>query len=294
MSTYNGDKYIRTQLDSILNQKNCELTILVRDDGSTDRTTEILNEYQSEKQLTWYTGYNLKPPCSFMDLVFHAPDADYYAFADQDDIWDEDKMFCAIERLKRVEGPAFYHSNARLADANGNPTGIRLHKENPKLNFFSLACAGGILGCTMVFNHALRREVVTTAFPVRIRMHDYYMGMVGLGIGGTAIYDNTPHINYRQHGGNVLGVAVGLKAKLKSKMKQFTKQEKYSITEQAQELLDYYGERLVPEYKKQCIAVSLYRKSIWRTVFVALSPKAHYSSLKNSIFIRLCLLFRRR
>ena len=294
MSAYNGEKFIRPQLDSILGQKECELTLLVRDDGSIDGTKEILNEYQERNLLTWYSGENLKPPSSFMDLVFHAPDADYYAFADQDDIWDEDKIICAVKQLEKEEGPAFYHSNARLADADGKPTGILLYRKNPHLNFYSLACNGGILGCTMVFNHALRRAVVEAGMPKKICMHDFYMGVVGMAIGGKSIYDHIPHINYRQHGGNVLGVAIDLKTKIKSKIKQFLNEGTCSITEQSREILAFHQDKMVPEYRQVCTDVTLYKQSVFRTIGVALNPKARYSSFKNSIFIRVCLLFRRR
>ena len=79
MSTYNGEKFIREQIDSILHQtitENMELELLVRDDGSKDQTHAILDEYQANGALTWYTGENLRPAKSFWNLLQNAPQSD--------------------------------------------------------------------------------------------------------------------------------------------------------------------------------------------------------------------------
>ena len=146
----------------------------------------------------------------------------------------------------------------------------------------------------MVFNRALRLAVIKAGAPKHICMHDFYMGLIGMSIGGKGIYDHTPHINYRQHGGNVLGVAIDFKTKIRSKIKQFLNEGTCSITEQAKEILVYYKDDMAPEHIKVCTDISLYKQSILRTIGVAFNPKAHYSSFKNSMFIRACLLFRRR
>ena len=73
MSTYNGEKYIREQLDSIFNQTGIKIKVVVRDDGSTDTTQAILKQYEKKYDLTWYTGDNLKSARSFMDLIYNAP-----------------------------------------------------------------------------------------------------------------------------------------------------------------------------------------------------------------------------
>lgn len=294
LSSYNGEKYIVEQIESILSQKSCDVNLIVRDDGSTDSTIDILKEYKEEGKLHYITGDNLRSAKSFFELIYAAPESDYYAFSDQDDIWDEDKLSSAIQMLEEYSIPAFYHSNARLINAHGEDTGKRLHGQDPKLNFLSLACAGGILGCTMVFNKKLWECVVKHPKPERMRMHDYYLGMICLGIGGAEVYDQTPHIGYRQHGGNVLGVAVGWRSKLKSKWKQFTHRGRYTIGEQANQLLSDYEQELSSERLKECRAVANYDRNWINTLRMALTPKTHYSSVRNSLFLRMCILFRRR
>ena len=85
MSTYNGEMFIREQIDSILNSKDVELQLLVRDDGSSDQTIPILKSYQTKKKLSFYQGHNVRPAKSFMELLCKAPSSKYYAFSDQDD-----------------------------------------------------------------------------------------------------------------------------------------------------------------------------------------------------------------
>lgn len=131
MSTYNGEKYLKEQIDSILAQKNVEVTIRVRDDGSTDGTIRILEEYQKCGKLNWYSSTNMGPAKSFLDLVYNAPlKYDYYAFCDQDDYWKEDKLYKAIERLEHFDDkPALYHCELEIVDENRKCGAFRFSDE---------------------------------------------------------------------------------------------------------------------------------------------------------------------
>ena len=102
LSTYNGARYLREQLDSLLSQENVDIKILVRDDGSTDDTIKILNEYQNRGLLAWYTGPNMRPAKSFLNLLIQSPESEVYAFCDQDDVWKPEKMYMAVCQLKTV------------------------------------------------------------------------------------------------------------------------------------------------------------------------------------------------
>ena len=102
MSVYNGENFIEEQLNSIFSQTgDFEIEVWVRDDGSKDGTISILKKYEEEKKLYWYSGENLKPAHSFMDLIMHSCKADYYAFSDQDDVWLNDKLKRSIKRLEK-------------------------------------------------------------------------------------------------------------------------------------------------------------------------------------------------
>ena len=119
MSSYNGEEFIREQIDSILGQEGVETALHVRDDGSTDSTQEILEEYRKQGKLRWYTGDNLKPAKSFMDLIATVEtDAEYIALSDQDDVWLPEKLKTATEALKEFpkDRPAMYYGNTKLVD----------------------------------------------------------------------------------------------------------------------------------------------------------------------------------
>ncbi len=158
MSTYNGEKYLREQIDSILGQRDVEVSLLVRDDGSTDATLAILDEYKTSGVLDYYCGSNIGPARSFMHLLQNAPESDFYAFSDQDDIWMDDKLLAATSTLKGHESePALYFSQTQLVDADLNKIpSVIIH---PKLTFGESLIYKFIGGCTMVMNHRLREAV---------------------------------------------------------------------------------------------------------------------------------------
>ena len=117
LSAYNGEKYIQEQIDSILNQSNVEVSLLIRNDGSTDDTRKILDS-QSTQNIKCINDKNIGLVRSFVELINQADEAEYYAFSDQDDVWDNDKLCSAISMLEDYKNmPAVYSSNARLVDS---------------------------------------------------------------------------------------------------------------------------------------------------------------------------------
>lgn len=202
MSTYNGEKYLCEQITSLLKQEGVSVRILVRDDGSSDNTTSLLNEYQRQGHLRWYSGTNLRPAKSFMNLLINAPEEEYYAFCDQDDVWMPEKLKVAIEKIKGINGPALYCSDTILVDSHLN----LIRKANLKAegSFVESLISNPVTGCTMVFNKALR-DIVIQYEPDVIDMHDWWIYRVCMAIGGFYYFDKTPQIKYRQHGANVVG-----------------------------------------------------------------------------------------
>ncbi len=203
LSTYNGEKYLKEQIDSLTSQQDVDVEILVRDDGSTDRTKDMLDVWSKEGILTWYTGENLKPARSFLDLLEKAPEADYYAFCDQDDYWLPDKLSTAVSMLQENQSrAALYFCQTQLVDSNLNK--IKSVIINPLLTFGESLVYHFIGGCTMVFNKSLRNLVLQYK-PSFLSMHDVWVYKVALALGANIYFDSTPHILYRQHGGNVIG-----------------------------------------------------------------------------------------
>ena len=207
MSTYNGEKYLEEQLISIVNQKGVDVRILVRDDGSTDATHKILNDWQNKSVLRWYSGENLRPARSFMQLLSDSDNSEYYAFSDQDDYWYADKLYSAIEQLSCYNDiPALYFCQTQLADNNLNPIDSVIIR--PFVTFGEALVYQFVGGCTMVLNKRLR-DIVVRYRPDFLSMHDVWIYNVALAIGAKVLFDPTPHMLYRQHGNNVVGQGYG-------------------------------------------------------------------------------------
>lgn len=296
MSTYNGERYIEEQINSILSQKgDFELDLWVRDDGSIDKTIEILKQYSDKNLLNWYSGDNVGPAGSFINLLFNHRDYDYYSFADQDDVWMDDKIKIAIERLKEISGPAVYFSNAELVDSKLNSLGRNVYMTSPKLDFYTLCCAGGILGCTMVMNSELVKMIVQHRKPLDMVMHDFYVSQFCSAIKGEFVYDNKPHMKYRQHERNVVGVSTGNYInKLRVRWEEVTHKGKRSISEQATEISDILNGELSTEYVNWLNRLSVYKQSILNRIRLAISRKTRYMNLNSSIKNRLSIILGNR
>lgn len=258
MATYNGEAYLKEQLDSLLAQKGVRVQILVRDDGSADRTTHILEDYQDRGLLTWYTGAHLNVQKGYLDLLKHAPKADYYAFSDQDDVWDEDKLLIAVTELDELDAarPAMYYCGQRLVDEHLKLLSVHAISadRSPHTNFL----ISNVAGCTAVFNQELV-DAVNSADPEFILMHDSWLFKVCLALGGSYYADSTAHIQYRQHGDNVAGLNSGMKGKLRQ-VKRYL--DVFEIQKQCENLLLCYGDRMTREYKALTEEICSYDQSV--------------------------------
>lgn len=159
MSTYNGARYVGRQIDSILNQKNVDVHITIRDDGSQDDTVSVLRQYENEypRQIKIYVGENIGHKRSFLMLLSLAIDADYYAFSDQDDIWEDNKLESALYLIENkdtilyVSNLAIYNANLEILD--------KTSFSQQHSSIYSAFTRHRYAGCTYVFDRNLMRIV---------------------------------------------------------------------------------------------------------------------------------------
>lgn len=151
----------------------------------------------------YYEGQNVGVWASFLNLIENALESEYYAFCDQDDVWDDNKLEIAVDMLENVEGPAIYSCKKRVVDED---LVVLCERGNfdPKTTLCSLARDSALTGCTMVYNKALM-DLVKRHIPKTITMHDAWVRDICLCVGGRIIFDEIPHISYRQHDNNVVG-----------------------------------------------------------------------------------------
>lgn len=217
LCTYNGGTYLAAQLDSILGQQGCELVIVVSDDGSTDSSRGMLVRYVStHPQVSWRSGPAQGFVRNFFSLINDASiTGEYFALADQDDLWTPDHLARALDCLAEVPAgvPALYASRTRLIDAEGVPIGWSPRHPRPP-SFHNALIQNIASGNTMVFNRAARdllAQLGRRAMPV---WHDWALYQVVTACGGKVFYDQKPTVLYRQHGGNAIGAQWTLGSRL--------------------------------------------------------------------------------
>ncbi len=265
LSTYNGEKFLDEQIQSVLAQKGVEIEFFARDDGSKDNTVEILEKYAKNGQLKYVAGENLGFAGSFFWLVQNAPKCDFYAFCDQDDVWRENKLSSAVETLSGLDEskPDLYYSALRVVNENLVETFSSTHEgftpPSADAVFPASLMQNWVYGCTMVFNEALRRAYAEYDRP--LYCHDWTMYQIAAGL-GSVVFDPVPKIDYRQHGKNVYGFfRSGLRGLIKSLALFFQKESKNLRLNEALKFKAAYYDRLSERDKLFLDKLTGYKRS---------------------------------
>jgi len=215
MATYNGEKYINEQLNSIINQSYNNWELLIRDDGSTDKTLKILADYVEKypatiKLLDNYV--NRMGACGNFAELINNSNADYVMFSDQDDVWLPNKIegtlkvMKTIEVEKGVETPILIHTDLCVVDDELNVISSsmwKLQNMNPHVkNLNRLMVHNNVSGCTMIINRALAN--MAKNIPEGATMYDWWIALIAASFGEIEfIKEGT--ILYRQHSKNKFG-----------------------------------------------------------------------------------------
>lgn len=222
MATYNGDKYIRQQLDSIFSQTYENWVLYISDDGSTDDTIAIIHEYMnkvSEGKIVLLNGPRIGFAGNFFSLLHNAQIISaYYAFCDQDDIWVDTKLDDAVSAVNAASSNAnseyiLYGSRTYLIDSKGNKCGASpcFQRSFGLQNALVQSYSGGN---TMLFSRGLKKVIETFPADEVIVSHDWFLYLICSALGGEIIYDENPKVLYRQHDDNLVGSNLGINSKL--------------------------------------------------------------------------------
>lgn len=287
LSTYNGEKYLPALIASLLKQKDVDLHILVRDDGSKDNTIPYLKTI-ADKRVEYYIGQNKRAVGSFLELIQKAPlDYDYYAFADQDDVWQEDKISTAVRKLSSVESkkPALYYSGQIITDSDLNV--LYKHNLDTKRSVKANCVFNQMAGCTAVFNKFLLQELQKYS-PKNIYGHDVWCYRVCAALDGNIIVDSEGKIFYRQHGDNAVGLQSGLKGKCKTARDYIFK---YNASSYAEEILNGYSEQLDERWKLFFENISQSNSSVKHRMNILKDSEIDFNSfvLKIIFYIKVLL-----
>lgn len=202
MSTYNGEKYLNQQLYSIYKQTIKENIVLyIRDDGSKDKTLDIIKKWSRKLEIHLNKGTNKGPAESFWGLIKDDKiEADYFAFCDQDDVWDTNKLERGVICLKN-SGKSLYYSNCRIIDKDGIILKKSQNSQEPKSNIENLFVRGVVQGCAMIITKEYR-EYLKKSKITSLPMHDLIIHMYA-SIKNSIVYDEKPRFSYRIHESNV-------------------------------------------------------------------------------------------
>ena len=204
LCTYNGSRFLAEQLDSLEAQTHQNWVVIASDDGSTDQTLEILQQYQSKwppKKLTIRSGPQKGFCQNFLSLACDPQiKADYYAFCDQDDVWLSEKLAIALQNIityKSIAVPYLYCGRTQYVDEQLKPCGISPLFVFPRTfrNALVQSIAGGN---TMVFNWAVK-SLIELVGSVEVASHDWWIYQLVTGVEGEVFYDPVPQLLYRQH-----------------------------------------------------------------------------------------------
>ncbi|MFJ2684509.1 glycosyltransferase family 2 protein [Pseudomonas sp. NPDC087342] len=265
MCTYNGQRFLAEQLESIERQSHESWVVAVSDDGSTDNTLEIIESFRERwghEKIIAFQGPKRGFATNFLTLACkQSLNADFFAWADQDDIWLENKLETAVSWLQTIpsETPALYCGRTQGVDTHGHPLECSpLFKRPPAFaNALVQSLAGGN---TMVFNEAARQLMANAGENMDIVSHDWWAYLLITGAGGKVSYDPMPFVLYRQHEDNLVGSNSGWKARL-LRLRMMLKGRFSAWNEQNLHCLSSVGSLLTPENQRTLESFKFARKS---------------------------------
>lgn len=267
MSTYNGEKYIKYQIESILSQNNVEVSLYIRDDGSTDGTTKRLSEYSKNPNVFIDFGSNIGFQRSFMTLVKNVPEIyDYYAFSDQDDYWKNEKLYQAVKKLENNKNIDLYTSALDVVNENLEH---QYYNDFPhlRITFGSAISRQRLAGCTMVFTPKILS--LSKAFPIEnyynIFSHDAVVYYLTLLIGSNVYFDKESNILFRRHSGTVTEHGQGLIKRIKSVTSIFFKDKSWKYR-QIEALLSDYEDCMTKDIRNYCLKIKNYKSGFFSTI----------------------------
>lgn len=219
MGTFNGAAFINAQMESLVAQTHPHIDVWVSDDGSTDATKAIVDSWQAQwpkGRLGLVDGPRQGFAANFRAMIVDPRvEADYYAFCDQDDIWETDKLECAIDWMQcgQPETPLLFCSRTTTMSESGAAMGFSpLFRKPPSFrNALVQSLAGGN---TMVMNRAARDLLAKASARTTFVSHDWWAYLMVTGAGGIVHYHSRPLVRYRQHAANQVGANISWRARL--------------------------------------------------------------------------------
>lgn len=293
LSTYNGERYVEEQIRSILVQQDVRVTLYVRDDGSSDSTVEILTRLAAaHSNIVLNAAHNVGLVKSFFNLLHQVSDClEYYAFADQDDIWLSDKLAAGVGCLSSVGGgtPAMYCSRTEYVNESLQHLSYSPAYEQKKIGFGNALVQNIATGCTIIINEDARKLIVRE-LPETCIVHDWWIYLV-VSAFGSVIYDQVSHIKYRQHGGNVIGASSSFtKNSIKRTRRFFGSLRENRTSSQVAEFYRIFNWKMAPDQISSVERILTADRSMWSRLSLVCKRFYWRQSLVDDFLLRIVIL----
>ena len=211
LATYNGQEFLREQIDSILNQSYQDFNFIISDDSSEDETYKILKEYEKkDSRIRLFRQEKNLGLIQNFEFLLKQVTSDYFMFSDQDDIWKENKIEKSINKLKQ-EKAALVYTDLEIVDKNLEiiyPSYWKyknIYKKIKKYNNFeALYLNNFVTGCTILAKSNYIKDIVPLPKTSKFMLHDYWTALV-IASKDKIAYLDEPTIKYRQHKNNRVG-----------------------------------------------------------------------------------------
>lgn len=289
MTCYNPNEFIIEQINSILNQKNVEVEIVLRDDGSNNK--EYLEYFKDNSKITVIEGENIGVARNIMFLINYAKkykqNYNFFAYSDQDDYWMDTKLYNGIKALEKMNNdkPLLYYSNLIVADEQLQPL-YHLFKKNVVNNSIGQSLSQVFCyACTTVFNKQMINELST--YDIKTMGFDSLIYYVAILL-GEIYYDENSYILYRQHSNNLSGKHDKGVSYLLRKIKNISKFERV-FENNALYLINNMKDKLNSDQVKTIETVAFYRNNIYSRLKLIFSKNIRAGYYPKDFFV----LFRR-
>ncbi|MDT2755347.1 glycosyltransferase [Enterococcus pseudoavium] len=293
MSTYNGQKYLEEQLDSIILQTYSEIEIYIRDDGSSDETIDILKRYcKNYTNINVDFGENVGYPECFYKLTDKKLDGDYFMFADQDDYWLPFKVERAVKSLtsESSNGSVCYYSSYNICDNN-----LNFIRESPnKDKKFTLKDTLFEV-CGLEFTMALNRQafdLLNIYRPINSSARGTWMSML-FSSSGKVLYDNVATANYRRHEDAVTSPNMGNLGLFLWRVKKFLLGENLNnYKNMLKEFREIMGDNLSTQ-EKEILSIFCENHDFFGSTKKIFYPQRLRSSILDELQLRILFLLKK-
>ena len=213
MATYNGEYFLQEQIESILDQSYTDWSLFIHDDGSSDGTNAIIDDYVVRYPEKIFRVYGASCGCARDNFFFlmREVEADFYMFCDQDDVWMPEKVrktYISMQDIDCGSNPALVFTELSVVDENRSMIAESMSDYQNlncrDLSLNRLLIQNAVTGCTMMVNRALRDMMLKYNHVENIKMHDWWAGIIAAAFGEILFIDE-PTIWYRQHSDNSVG-----------------------------------------------------------------------------------------